>query len=101
MNFSGKLSAQQQRQSRFDQSPNQFDGGFGGRGGMGGPGGNSAGGPGGMGAGGMGNPGGNQALIAQMGGMGRPDRGNPMMDRRREAPQQRDDMAEMKRMRRY
>ncbi|KAL8613654.1 hypothetical protein ACOMHN_029746 [Nucella lapillus] len=98
----GQGGGQMSGPSRFDpKSGNQFEPGFGSRGGMGGPGGNQ-GGPGGMGGGGMGGPG-NQPvpLFPHMQGMGRPGPDRGMMDRRREAPQSRDEMEDMKRMRRY
>lgn len=86
-----------QRQSRFDQVPSPFDPSFSSRGSMGG----AAGGQGGV-PGGVGGPGGSPGMFgspSQMNPMGRPDRG--MMDRRRDAPMQHDDLAEMKRMRRF
>ncbi|XP_025097461.1 paraspeckle component 1-like isoform X3 [Pomacea canaliculata] len=88
---------QQMRQSRFDQVPSPFDPSFSSRGSMGG----AAGGQGGV-PGGVGGPGGSPGMFgspSQMNPMGRPDRG--MMDRRRDAPMQHDDLAEMKRMRRF
>ena len=96
------VSFKQQRQSRFDQvSGSQFEQGFGSRAGMGGPGGNQVG-PGGMGGGGMGGPGSQQAaMFQQMQGMGRPGPERAMMERRRAAEQPRDELADLKRMRRY
>lgn len=103
------------RQSRFDQSQNQFEQGFGPRGGMGGgPGGNQAGaggmggGPAGMGGNSPGMAGGPAAqqaaaLFQQMQGIGHPspEQQRAMMERRREATQSGRDEIDMKRMRRF